>query len=140
MSASFSKFKCFFELGKLREETSSVRRHLLNFAKRSSDCELARADLKVGVQNLYAETKRLVKTKRLELAFGDNLNKSAAAVLGKMNGAAHQMNTTLQHCPEGQTLAGDSFDYLKERCREIGNRIDALLKHFRLENPSFAHQ
>ena len=81
MSASI--FECSFEFGKFREETSSVQQHLLNFAKRSSDCELARADLKVGVQDLYAETKRL------ESAFGGNLNKSAATVLGKMNGAAH---------------------------------------------------
>ena len=41
-----------------------------------------------------------LKTKRLESAFGGNLNESAAAVLGKMNGAAHEMNGTLQQFPE----------------------------------------
>ena len=76
------------------------------------------------MQDLYAETKRL------ESAFGRNLNKSAAAVLGEMNAAAHEMNATLQHCPEGRTLAGDSFDYLKERCKELSDRIDELLQEF----------
>ena len=131
MSAEFSNLEYSFELGKFREETSSVRRHLLNFAKRSSDCELARADLKVGVQDLYAETKRL------ESAFGRNFNKSTAAVLGEMNAAAHEMNATLQHCAEGRALAGDSFDYLKERCKELADRIDELLHEFTSDRELF---
>ena len=80
MSAEFSYLEYSFELGKIREKTSSVRRHLLNFAKRSSDSELARADLKVVVQDLYAETKHLVQVE--VVAVHCNLNRSVAAVLG----------------------------------------------------------
>ena len=124
MSASLDYI---FEVEKFREETSGVQRRLLNFAKRTSDCELARADLKVGVKDLYEGTARLAETKLLESAFGGNRNKSAAAVLGKINGAAHQMSATLQHCPDS-TLSGDSFDYLKERCKELANRIDEMFQ------------
>lgn len=131
MNAEYNNLEYSFELGKFREETSSVRRHL-SFSKRTSDCELARADLKVGVQDLYAETKRL------ESAFARNLNKSAAAVLGEMNAAAHEMNATLQHCPEGRALAGESFDYLKERCKELADRIDELLHEFASDRELFS--
>ena len=123
--------KYSFELGKFRECASSVRRHLLNFAKRSSDCQLARADLEVGVKDLYQETTHL------ESAFGCNLNKSAAAVLGELNAAAHDMSGTLQHSPKGLALVGDSFDYVKEQCKELADRIYELLKEFSVSEPEF---
>ena len=123
MSDDFSNLMYSFELGKLREETSSVRRHLLNFEKRHPR-ELVRADLMVGLQDLCAETTHLVA------AFDRNLNKSAAAVLGQLNAAAHQMHGTLQQYPEGQALGGQSFNYLNERCKELADRIDELLQEF----------
>ena len=47
-----------------------------------------------------------------------------------MNAVAHEINATLQQYPEARTLAGDSFYYLKERCKELADRIDELLQQF----------